>query len=74
LENQGLEKIGLWVGNHNKPALFLYKKHGFKRVFSERKWTKMERQGQQESRLANRKITTKRMNNSINLPYKQAAL
>lgn len=45
LESRGLQKIGLWVGNHNKPALALYTKYGFKKVYSNKMWTKMERQG-----------------------------
>ena len=44
LENNGLPKIGLWVGKHNRPAQALYSKNGFKSIYTVHKWVKMERQ------------------------------
>ncbi|MTI85447.1 MAG: GNAT family N-acetyltransferase [Firmicutes bacterium] len=74
VENHGTGKIGLWVGNHNKPALSLYKKYGFKKLFSEKKWTKMERHGIKKNQGPNRRILTKRMYNESEIPNSRAAL
>lgn len=45
LSNSGLQKIGLWVGKDNNPAIMLYKKFGFKKMYIVDKWLKMERRG-----------------------------
>lgn len=73
LENKGLSKIGLWVGNHNKPAQSLYKKYGFKKLYNDRTWTKMERQSRISTPEVNRKLMTKIIKHKSALK-KQAAL
>ncbi|MEW5954421.1 MAG: GNAT family N-acetyltransferase [Bacillota bacterium] len=45
LESSGLQKIGLWVGKHNKPAQALYDKYGFRSIYTVHQWVRMERRG-----------------------------
>lgn len=43
LENSGLQKIGLWVGQHNEPARALYGRYGFMAIYTVHNWVRMER-------------------------------